>query len=664
MADLEVGSTTNRTRLTNDPLVRPNADPNAQPDKQPVARTDQPAERDTFTREADKTPRAPDANLTNPANPANPAAPLAAAVPANTGGAPLSPADAISRSNGTFELASRALEAGRGPQAAEILRGGSAELRRSIPAGNPTEQRALTVLADNMDARAAAYGETAPGKLRERAGTLVDKSWEARRAGEELQRTNPDLARRLTEVGTESRLQAEVLFHAAANTDSLLGRGVGQTYRAIANASFDQAINNTGSINNFFTGARDELTRDRGKMNAVFDALDRKMEREGISFDRAWSGMFDDHRINSPDIPAGFPTAGDAARWMRDHQTTRGLLSPMADISRNLSEGNDAGVDRARGDLVQSLRTNGQWDLARNVLDDLQNNSRSPEGTQRAQSLNDSERREWWSQKAGEFVQKDLPVLLLSTAVSGGAGLGARALAGAAGWGSRAMRGAQIATEIGAFVPTERVLNDVINGRRADWSAGGLARDYAIAAGGYGLFSALGSGYRALRAPRAVAAEGGEALALGGRPTRINPADAKENIRALTRENESAGTLAQRGYRVEQNPQIPGGNVPGVKHPDYRIGGEYFDNFAPTTGSARNIWTTVEGKVSSQQARRIVLNLDDSKVSIDALRAQFRDWPINGLEQVLVVQRGQVFPLALGRGTPMVRPMGYPNQDN
>ncbi len=653
MADLEIGATTNRTRLTNDPVVQHN-DPNTAANNTPAVARPQATEADTFTREPANTPRAPDADL---------AAPVPSATPA---GPPLAPREAISSSSGTFELASRELEGGRGDRAAELLRGGAAELRRSIPAGNSTEQRALTVLANNMDVRAAAYGETAPRAVRERAGALVDVSWETRRAGEDLARTNPELSQRLTQVGTESRFQAEVLFRAADNTDSLLGRGVSSTYRQIADASFDRAINDTGSINNFFTGRRDELTRDRGRMNAFFDSVDRKMEREGISFDRAWSGMFDDHRINSPDIPQGFVTAGDAARWMRDHETTRGLLSPMADISRNLSDGNNAGVDRARGDLVQALRTNGQWDVARNVLDDLQANARSNEGTQRAQALNDSERREWWTQKAGDFVQQDLPVLLLSTAVSGGAGLGARALAGAAGWGSRAVRGAQIAAEIGTFVPAERVLNDVINGRRADWSAGGLARDYAITAGGYGLFSALGAGYRAIRAPKAVGAESAEALALGGRQTRINPADARENIRALTRENETAATLAQRGYRVEQNPPIPGGNVPGVKHPDYRIGGEYFDNFAPTTPSARNIWRTVEGKVSSQQARRIVLNLDNSTVSMDALRQQFRDWPIAGLEQVLVVQRGQVFqlPIAASRGTPMVRPMGYPDGEN
>ncbi len=583
-----------------------------------------------------------------------------------TATAPLPAKEALDRSHGTFELASRELEAGRGDKAAELLRGGATELRRSIPGANPTEARALTTLADNMDARAALYGENSPKGLREKASALVGTSWDARKLGEELAQTNPALSQKLTEIGTESRLQAELGFHAAANTDALLGQGVSQTYRAITNASFDRAINDTGYLHNLFTGKKEELTKDKAKVNEVFDYIDQKMAREGISFDRAWGDMFDNHKINSPDRPPSFPTAHEAAVFLRDHQVTKGLLSPMADISRNLSDGNLPGVDRAKGSLVEALRSNGQWDIARNVLDDLQKSAQSPEGQQRAQTLNDNERGEWWKQKAGEFVQKDLPVLLLSTAVSGGAGLGARALAGAAGWGSRAIKGAQIAAEIGTFVPTQRVLDDVINGRKADWSAQGLARDYAITAGGYGLFHALGAGYRALRAPKHILPDGTPG-APAGRSTPINPLDAKENIKALTRENESATTLAKSGYKVEQNPVIPGGNVPGVKHPDYRIGGEYFDNFAPSTSSARNIWTTVEGKVTSGQARRIVLNLDDSKVAMDQLQKQFKEWPINGLEQVLVVKNGQVFSLPLGKpptNLPWVTPKGYPNQDN
>jgi hypothetical protein len=149
--------------------------------------------------------------------------------------------------------------------------------------------------------------------------------------------------------------------------------------------------------------------------------------------------------------------------------------------------------------LVQSLRDNGQWEISRAVLNQLQADARTPEGRAEAQRLNANESREWWTAKTGEFIREDLPILLLSGAVSGGAGTGARLLATAAGWSTRAIRATQVAVELGTFVPTERVLNEAINGRRADWSASSLARDYAFTLGGYGIFKAAGRGWRALR---------------------------------------------------------------------------------------------------------------------------------------------------------------------
>jgi hypothetical protein len=125
----------------------------------------------------------------------------------------------------------------------------------------------------------------------------------------------------------------------------------------------------------------------------------------------------------------------------------------------------------------------------------------------------------------------------------------------------------------------------------------------------------------------------------GGRPTIIGPKEDPDTVRSLTRENESAQTLAQHGYDVEQNP-----SVPGDKNPDYRIEGEVFDNVAPVTGNVRNIWSRVEEKVLQGQTERVVLNLDDTPVSMDALRAQFT-YEIPGLKEVIIVRGGDVVRL-------------------
>ena len=112
-------------------------------------------------------------------------------------------------------------------------------------------------------------------------------------------------------------------------------------------------------------------------------------------------------------------------------------------------------------------------------------------------------------------------------------------------------------------------------------------------------------------------------------------------IRAYTRENESADILARNGYTVEQNPLVPGTK----KKPDYRVEGTVFDNYAPTTSKARNIWTAVWDKVNQGQTRRVVINLNDSQVDVSALADQFAAWPIEGLEQVLVIRGESVTQL-------------------
>jgi hypothetical protein len=575
----------------------------------------------------------------------------------------LTPGETLQRARGTLELASRSLEGGRGEQAANILEVGARELELVVVRARPHERPVLDALVSMMRARAASYRQTAPRLLQEKTTELIAVSRKALTLSRGLGLSKPRLAKMLEDAAIESLVQAELLLHAAENTAVLIGKGVSQTYRALINASFDKAIVDSGGLNNLLTGKRDLLEADKRKMNEVFDYLDKRMEREGLSFDHVWSVMFDDNRIASKkDIPS-FPTAHEAAVFPRDHEVTRGLLIPISALSRALTAGDMRGVDTALAELIQALRKHGQWEIARSVLDALSKNARTDEGVDLARKLNDNERREWWSQRAESFVQKDLPVLLLSCLVSGGIGAGARALAALAGWGTRVVRGAQVAAEILSFVPTERVLNDVINNRRADWSAGGLARDYALAAASYGLFYTLGVCWRAWRAPADVTADAAKTAATPpGNPTKFPSNEARENIKAYIRENESAVTLRRSNYPLEQNPKIPGGNVPGVKKPDYRIGSELFDNYAPTTRSERNVWTNVQGKVQSEQARRIVLNLDDSAVNLDKLRKQFAEWPVEGLEQVLVVKNGQVFSLRLAKPPPGPTPMGYPDR--
>ncbi|HEX8819451.1 MAG TPA: hypothetical protein VF794_05965 [Archangium sp.] len=146
-------------------------------------------------------------------------------------------------------------------------------------------------------------------------------------------------------------------------------------------------------------------------------------------------------------------------------------------------------------------------------------------------------------------------------------------------------------------------------------------------------------------APGAVAmtVQGGDSASRGrltGRPTQPGPNDKRpENIQALARENESARTLADNGYHVEQNPPPQ----PNGTKPDYRINGRYYDCYAPSSQNPRNIAYNIQvQKVERGQASRIVLNLDDTSVTLDVMKKQFADWIIPRLEEVIGIKAGNV----------------------
>jgi len=131
----------------------------------------------------------------------------------------------------------------------------------------------------------------------------------------------------------------------------------------------------------------------------------------------------------------------------------------------------------------------------------------------------------------------------------------------------------------------------------------------------------------------------------GGTRTRISPDDKDaENIRALTRENETADLLAQAGYKTTQNPRdlTPRDQVKPGKTPDYRVEGKIFDCYAPSKKkSTRGVHSYVEAKIKDGQTRRVVINLEDWGGDVAELRKQFNDWPITKLDEVLIVTKSK-----------------------
>uniref|UniRef100_UPI001F4F3E48 CdiA C-terminal domain-containing protein n=1 Tax=Rosenbergiella collisarenosi TaxID=1544695 RepID=UPI001F4F3E48 len=172
----------------------------------------------------------------------------------------------------------------------------------------------------------------------------------------------------------------------------------------------------------------------------------------------------------------------------------------------------------------------------------------------------------------------------------------------------------------------------------------GLQASEIIVPGGVGAGGAIGIGKTAAEATAAKAevvaanaaknAGKGTTGSLSGQPTKLPPNASLENIRSLQRENEGATILSKNGYHVEQNPLTA-----GVKNPDYKINGEVFDNIAPKTNSVRNIYDRALEKVNSGQTNNVVINLADTKATVSDLQKQFNDWPIKGLDKVIVIDQ-------------------------
>jgi hypothetical protein len=150
-----------------------------------------------------------------------------------------------------------------------------------------------------------------------------------------------------------------------------------------------------------------------------------------------------------------------------------------------------------------------------------------------------------------------------------------------------------------------------------------------------------------------------------GPPTRIEPGEDAEVRRSLELENSGAAKLAEQGYQIQQNPtraevaqaRLDAGDIghPG-KDPDYLVEGRVFDCYSPIKPdkAVRGIWTEVKTKVDDGQTQRVVVNLDDWRGDLPALKKQFADWPIPGLKEVKAVTHdGDVVQIDLPPHQPM-----------
>lgn len=104
-----------------------------------------------------------------------------------------------------------------------------------------------------------------------------------------------------------------------------------------------------------------------------------------------------------------------------------------------------------------------------------------------------------------------------------------------------------------------------------------------------------------------------------GPKTQISSNEKPRERRALELEDDCAVRVADKGYRIHQNPtkqevaearQRTGDSGRPEKTPDYLIEGYVFDCYAPTPPvPARAVWSAISKKIAAEQTQRVILNL-------------------------------------------------------
>ncbi|MEK8015311.1 MAG: hypothetical protein VSS75_000480 [Candidatus Parabeggiatoa sp.] len=128
---------------------------------------------------------------------------------------------------------------------------------------------------------------------------------------------------------------------------------------------------------------------------------------------------------------------------------------------------------------------------------------------------------------------------------------------------------------------------------------------------------------------------------LGGKPIGHLAPETGSQKHTHKRENQSAEILAAQGYQVEQNP----GTLPNGRNPDYKIEGEYFDCFSPTSNNIDQVRWGISHKVKNGQTQRIILNLDDSLFDPSDIIELLSRKPKKGLKEVIGIKGGKIVPI-------------------
>lgn len=108
--------------------------------------------------------------------------------------------------------------------------------------------------------------------------------------------------------------------------------------------------------------------------------------------------------------------------------------------------------------------------------------------------------------------------------------------------------------------------------------------------------------------------------------------------RDVAQQNDSADRLAREGYDIEHNEDVK----PNGKQPDYKISDEYVDHLNVKSNNVDQARNAISDKVKTEQADRLAVRLDDSKLSAEDVQGRLERRPVNGLKEVIFIKNDAV----------------------
>jgi hypothetical protein len=427
--------------------------------------------------------------------------------------APTSAGTALGQALRAVDLAGRLLADGHG-QAAALLLLHEIQTLRTLASRLPAADAALLrSLANNLQARAHAYRTRTPVAGTDAAQALLVSARDLQHEADAQRRAGAaEHANDLDRLAADTRYQAALIGRAAQNTNVLIGLEMSRFLRDFLRRTYAQRLSEA----------------ERQRLDRALDMLERLMREGGLSFDQAYDliagsfahprGMVFNHQLVQLN-PHWANLFRDQLDFLRT--TSRGLVEALVELSEAIRWGNATQVTAATQRLREVVRRNANRDLT-------------------------------------DIIARETLAILLTTVLT--AGLGGLAEAGAAtvGLGASGVRAVRISSEVGASVPIWRVMS----GRGLDASLGEWGTDYAFALGGYGLFRALGAGWRlafrgsslAARSSTGLAARTGGTMSGGYRGRGLTQAA----VEAITADFRRAGGVVDQSVDAQRYLQMRG----------------------------------------------------------------------------------------------------------